>query len=131
LSLPFSITSRQALVTVDGFTQASSVIAVVRRSEAESGIVTRELVPLKLSAPPYLPATAQVVFATVPPLPLPDASTTAVPEPSSNANAATSSGDADLAVGVTTTPAMNAETTSERASRLVNDGSTTVAALCC
>ena len=40
----------RSLLTVVGSTQASSVIALVRCSEAESGIVTRELEPLKLSA---------------------------------------------------------------------------------
>ncbi len=71
-----------------GFTHASSVIALDRCSEAESGTVTRELVPLKLNARPYLPAT-QAVFATDPLLPLPDASDTVDPDPSSNPNAAT------------------------------------------
>ena len=80
-----------------GSTHASNVIALVRCSEAESGIVTRELDPLKLNAPPYLPAT-QVAFAIVPLLPFPDASATVVPDPSSNAYAATGVGP--LATGV-------------------------------
>ena len=45
--------------------------------------------PLNCSALPYLPVVAQVVFETVPVLPLPDASVTVVPDPSSNPYAAT------------------------------------------
>ena len=71
-----------------GSTHASNVIALLRCSEAESGIVTRELDPLKLNAPPYLPAT-QVAFAIVPLLPFPDESCRTVPAPSLNAYAAT------------------------------------------
>ena len=82
-----------------GLTQASSVIAVARCNEAASGTVTRELVPLKLSALPYLPAAAQAVFARVPLLPFPDASATVEPDPSSNENAATGVGP--LGTGVT------------------------------
>ena len=67
---------------------------MVRCSDAESGIVTRELEPLKLSALPYFPTAAQVVFETVPLLPFPEASATVVPEPSSNAYAATGVGAA-------------------------------------
>ena len=79
------MTSRQALLTAVGSTQASSVMAVVRRSEAASATVTSELAPLKSSAWPYRPVDAQVVPAAVPVLPLPDASTTVVPDTSSNA----------------------------------------------
>jgi hypothetical protein len=100
--LPFAITSRHALVTVDGFTHASSVIAPVNWSEALSGTVTRELVPLKLSAPPYFPVPAHVVFAAVPVLPLPEASATDVPDPSSNAYAATRPGTAAFPIGAMT-----------------------------
>jgi hypothetical protein len=57
----------------------------VRWSAAASGTLTRELVPLNWSALPYLPAVAQMVLLTVPPLPFPDASATVVPVPSSNA----------------------------------------------
>src|SRR6516164_1187773 len=74
----------------EGLTHASSVIPVDRCSEAASGIVTSELVPLNCSAPPYLPDVTQVAFVIVPLFPLPDASLTVVPEPSSNAYAATS-----------------------------------------
>ena len=49
-----------------GLTQASSVIAFVRSSEAESGTSTRLLVPLKLSAPPYLPPVVRVAPTVVP-----------------------------------------------------------------
>jgi hypothetical protein len=54
-----------------------------RCSEAESGMLTRALVPLKESAFPYLPLVVQVAPLIVPVLALPDASTTVVPEPSS------------------------------------------------
>ncbi len=86
------MTSRQALLTAVGSTQASSVMAVVRRSEAASATVTRELAPLKSSAGPYRPVDTRVVPAAVPVLPFPDASTTVVPDTSSNANAATGVG---------------------------------------
>jgi hypothetical protein len=83
------ITSRHALDTVDGLTQASKVIPVVRRKLAESGMVSRALVPLNTSAFPYLPAVVQVAFWTVPVFPVPEASATAVPAPSLNEYAAT------------------------------------------
>src|SRR5262249_2782251 len=73
----------------DGFTQASSVIPVVRSSDNELGMPTLELVPLKTSAPPNSPAEVQLVFVTVPLLPCPEASLTVVPEPSSNEYEAT------------------------------------------
>ena len=76
-------------MTVDGLTHASSVIPVVRCSEAASGIVTSAFVPLNCSALPNLPVVAQVAFAIVPLLPFPDASVTVVPDPSSNPYAAT------------------------------------------
>src|SRR5690348_11207213 len=91
------MTSRQALVTLLGSTQASRVIPVVRCSEAASGMVTMEEVPLKDRASPYLPAVDQVALLIVPLLPLPDLSVTVVPVPSSKAYAATSPG---FAVGV-------------------------------
>ena len=69
-------------VTV-GYTHASSVMPVVRWSEAESLIVTCELVPLKTSALPYLPEVVHVPFEIVPVFPLPDLSVTVVPVPSS------------------------------------------------
>jgi hypothetical protein len=78
------MTSRHALVTAVGFTQASRVIALVSCSDAAFGTVTRELDPLKESAPLYLPAVVLVTFARVPLLPFPEASETVVPEVSSN-----------------------------------------------
>ena len=45
--------------------------------------VTQEFVPLKESALPNLPAVDQVVFESVPVLPLPDWSAVVVPLPSS------------------------------------------------
>ena len=62
-----------------GRTQASSVTADERLSELELGTCTRELVPLKLSAPPNLPVVHEPEM-TVPMLPLPDASAATVPE---------------------------------------------------
>ena len=76
-------------MTVDGSTHASNVIPLDSCNDAEFGIVTTELVPLKLNAPPNFPAVDQVVFATVPLFPFPDASVTVVPDPSSNPYAAT------------------------------------------
>jgi hypothetical protein len=70
------------LITV-GNTHASSVIAVVRCSDTESGTVTRELDPLNDSAFPYLPEVVQVVFAAVPLFPFPEASLIIAPMPSS------------------------------------------------
>src|SRR3954453_14451299 len=84
------MTSRQALETVDGSTQASRVTAFVTCSEAELGTFTRALVPLNESAPPYLPPAAQAAFASEPALPFPEASATVVPDPSPNPYAAPS-----------------------------------------
>jgi len=83
------MTSRHQLLTVVGLTHASSVIAVVKRREGASGIVTTELVPLNESAAAVLPAVVHVVPDTVPVLPLPDRSLTVVPVPSLNEYAAT------------------------------------------
>src|SRR6478735_8240880 len=80
------------VLTTDGLTQASSVIAVVRRNDGASGIVTSALEPLKTSALPNFPLVVHVAFAIAPLLPCPDTSVTAVPAPSSNAYAATSCG---------------------------------------
>ena len=52
-------------------------------------MLTRALVPLNDSAPPYLPDADQVVFDVVPLLPVPEASPTVVPLPSLNEYAAT------------------------------------------
>ena len=83
-----------------GLTHASNVMR--GRSTATRPSWERspgQLVPLKLSALPYLPAAAQVVFASVPLLPFPDASATVEPDPSSKENAATGVGP--LGTGVT------------------------------
>src|SRR6185503_16518630 len=83
------MTSRHQLLTAEGLTHASSVIAVVKRKEGASGTVTTELVPLNESAAAVLPAVVHVVPDTVPVLPLPDRSVTVVPVPSLNEYAAT------------------------------------------
>src|SRR6476659_7129145 len=80
------------VLTTDGFTQASSVIAVVRRTDGASGIVTSALEPLKTSALPNLPVVVHVAFAIAPLLPCPERSVTAVPVLSSNEYAAISCG---------------------------------------
>jgi hypothetical protein len=63
------MTSRHALVTVDGLTHASSVIAVVRCREVVSGTLMNAELPLNESAPPYLPVVVQVAFEMVPVFP--------------------------------------------------------------
>jgi hypothetical protein len=76
-------------------------MAFDRSSEDESGIVTTELVPLKLSAPPWTPVV-HVPSVTVPLFPFPDESATVEPVPSSKEYAATRPvGDAELPAGVT------------------------------
>ena len=80
--------------------QAESVMAVVRSREAESGIRTRLVEPLKLSAPPYRPWVVQVAPTRVPVLPLPEASAVVVPVPSLNAQAPTRPGGVGGASGV-------------------------------
>src|SRR4051812_1256493 len=84
------MTSRQALETELGLTQASSVMPELSWSDDEFGTLTRALVPLKTRAPPYFPVAVQVVFETVPVFPVPDASAVVVPDPSLNEYAATS-----------------------------------------
>jgi len=76
----FRITVRQ-LARADGFTQASSVMPVVRCSDAASGTFTRADVPLNDSALPNLPAVDQVAAEIVPVLLFPDASAVEAPEP--------------------------------------------------
>src|SRR3954451_15146802 len=80
--------ARHPVGAVVGNTHASSVIAVVRRSDGASAIVTCALVPLNTSALPNLPVV-QVVPLAAPLLFWPEASRTTVPVPSSNPNAAT------------------------------------------
>src|SRR5262245_59267151 len=85
------MTSRQALLTTEGLTHASSVMPVVRCSDAASGMVTIAFEPLNDSALSNFPVV-HVALAIVPVLPLPDRSATVVPAPSLNAYAATSDG---------------------------------------
>src|ERR1051325_9886927 len=80
--------ARQPVGAEVGKTHASSVAAVVRRSDGASAIVTCELVPLNTSALPNLPVV-QVVLLATPVLFWLEASRIAVPAPSSNPNAAT------------------------------------------
>src|SRR4026207_1867365 len=86
----FISTVRQLVPSALGLTQASSVIPLVRSSEAESGTFTIALVPLKLKAEPYLPPVLQVALLIVPLLELPDRSGRLGPEPWSKEYAATS-----------------------------------------
>jgi hypothetical protein len=86
----FITTVRQAAPPAAvGYTHASSVIAVVRRSDAESATLTMLLVPLNVSALPYLPDVVQVALESVPVLLLPEASLVVVPVPSSKLYEAT------------------------------------------
>ena len=94
------MTSRHLLLTLEGFTHASKVMADVSRNEGESFTVTRALVPLKDRALPYLPEVLQVAPLIVPVLLLPDRSATVVPLPSLNPYAATR--PLDTAVTVST-----------------------------
>src|SRR5258706_15440817 len=84
-----SITERQLVGVVVGYTHASSVMPVVSRSEVAFGIVTCAPVPLNTSALPNLPDVVQVAPLIVPVLPLPEISATVVPAPSLSAYAAT------------------------------------------
>jgi hypothetical protein len=59
------MTSRHTFVTLDGFTQASSVIAVVSRSQDVSGMVTSAFVPLKTDPFPNLPAVVHFAALNV------------------------------------------------------------------
>src|SRR6185295_194917 len=105
------MTSRHWAFTVVGFTHASSVIALVSRSDAVLGILTSAFVPLKTSAPPSRPAGVQLAFLIFPSLLPLDASWATLPAPSSNEYAATrpwpgcgageGDGDTTLAIAVT------------------------------
>src|SRR3954463_2125625 len=64
-----------------GLIHASSVIAVVRSSDAASGTVTQSLMPLNDNAVPYFPAV-HAAPVMVPVLPVPDTSNTCAPRPS-------------------------------------------------
>src|SRR3954451_8531327 len=65
------------------------VMPVVRSREFASATVTQLLTPLKLNAPPNLPAVVRVGPLSVPTLPCPDASVAVVPDVSSNPQAPT------------------------------------------
>ena len=77
------------LVTADGRTHASSVMPVVRSSEATSATVTRSLTPSNDSARPKRPAVERVAPEIVPVFELPDESVTVVPVVSSKPQAPT------------------------------------------
>ena len=83
MDVSFSTTVRQ-FVFVAGEIQAISVIPVVKSSDAESGTVTRALLPLNDNALPNLPAVVHVAPTSVPVFPVPDRSAVAVPAPSLN-----------------------------------------------
>src|ERR1700704_220972 len=74
-----------------GFSQASTVIPVVRSRVAESGTETQAFV--NESALLNLPPVTHVALESVPLFPLPDWSATVVPLPSSNAHAPTRPGE--------------------------------------
>jgi hypothetical protein len=61
-----STTARHPVGALVGKTQASSVILVVSRNDAEFGIVTTALVPLNTKALPNLPAVVHVAPLIVP-----------------------------------------------------------------
>src|SRR5262245_38172335 len=79
-------------VRLDGLTQASRVIPMVRSSTAASATVTRLDVPLNEIAFPNLPAAANDAFESVPVLLLPVESRVEVPVPSSKPYAASTPG---------------------------------------
>src|SRR5258705_10379533 len=82
-----SMIARHPVGAEVGNTHASRVIAVVRRSDGASAIVTCAPVPLNTSALPNLPVV-QVVPLAAPLLSCPEASRITVPVPSSNPYAA-------------------------------------------
>src|SRR5258705_10716954 len=86
------MTSAHQPITVDGWTQASSVIAVIKCNDGASGIVTSDALPSNDRALPYLPAAVQVAPINPPVLPVPEASVALVPLPSLNEYAATGVG---------------------------------------
>src|SRR2546423_1177145 len=73
------MTQRQSEPRAVGCTHASSVMPVVRSRLFASGTVTQLLVPLKLSAPPNLPAAVCVAPVIAPALPWPEESAAGVP----------------------------------------------------
>src|SRR4051812_10231735 len=82
-------TVRQLAPIALGLTQASRVMPVVRSRLLASPTLRMLLLPLKLSALPYLPPLVQVAPAIVPVLPLPERSARLVPEPASKLYEAT------------------------------------------
>src|SRR5436309_4148390 len=96
------MTTHSHPLIADGFTHASSVMALARSSELESFTVTQLFVPLNDRALPNLPFAAQVAFEIVPLFPLPDASPSVEPVPSSKLYAATRVFEVET---VTVTPA--------------------------
>jgi hypothetical protein len=105
--------ARQPPLRSVGFTHASTVAPVVRSSDDESGTVTIELDPLKLSALPYLPLVNEVLLA-VPWLPAPELSATLVPDVSSKLQAAAS----PVGAAAAGTALTNADATMAPAARL-------------
>src|SRR4051812_17151203 len=83
------MTVRQFAPSADGLTQPSIVSPLVMLSDALLLTVTRLLVPLNVSADPYLPAAVRVALASVPLLPLPELSVIPVPDVSSKPQAPT------------------------------------------
>ena len=80
--LSFSSTVPQPVLAA-GLTHASTVIPVLRSSEAASATPTELLDPLKVRTLPYLPVAFQAVFDATPLLAYPDEFAVAVPVPSS------------------------------------------------
>ena len=85
--------------SVVGLTQASTVIAFVRFSDEDDGIVTRSFSPSKLSPWPYFPAV-RVAPEIVPVLPLAVLSYAVLPLVSSKLQAPTSPGTVTGGAGV-------------------------------
>jgi hypothetical protein len=78
-----SATVRQAVPSVEGFTQASSVMPVLKSKLAESFTVTQLLVPLNDNALPNLPAALHEAPVIAPVFAQPETSLTVSPAPSS------------------------------------------------
>src|SRR6478609_4296096 len=97
------MTARHSDPMAVGCIHASSVMPVVRSRLFASATVTQLLVPLKLSAPPNLPAATCVAPVIVPGLFCPDESAAVVPVVSSKPHAPTRLVEAGLTVSVTAT----------------------------
>src|SRR5689334_3760717 len=97
------MTQRQSEPRAVGCTQASRVMPVVRSRLFASATVTQLLVPLKLNAPPNLPAATWVAPVMVPGLFWPEESAAVVPVVSSKPHAPTRLVEAGLTVSVTAT----------------------------